>query len=381
MISGDISQDRAVPPETWEFPVENGLIVARPDVPCLFSMNQTASLIWRAYCETASPNSAADTLVETFGISRELATKDVDATVNNWANAGLLGRVESIALPQWDGQHGEPCDAMYCSIEGTAFLLLTDCPAVSAELAPRLAGIRVAACKPGVTIAVWGMADDRFVIVADEECIAIEKGVRPARAVLFQELIRRARSGRDWLALLHAGACGIGGRCVLFPASSYSGKSTLAAALMASGFALYSDDFTGIEADSLQIPAMPFAIAARRGSWDVLRPWIPDIDDSPALESYGEQVKFLPVPHADGLAAGDAVAIVFTQWAAHVEVSERTLSTADVIARLSGSGFWVRHDRASIGAFIAWLDRLPKSTLEYGELTDAIARVSALAKS
>ena len=379
MTSEKSSPDKAVPPETWEFPVEDGLVVARPDLPSLFCLNRSARIIWAAYRETGSEESTAATLAETFGIPLDLAQRDTQAAVNGWAAAGLLGQPRPAEPLHWEGTHGDPLVLAYCSLEGTAFLLLTDSPAVIAEVTPRLVNLSVAPCEPDVTIAIWSCANDRFAIVVDDTCIAVEQGAPAARAVLFQELAMRACPGRKWLALLHAGACGIDGRCVLFPASSYSGKSTLAAALMASGFDLYSDDFLGISANSLQIPPMPFAIALRRGSWDVLRPLIPHIEDSPALERASEQLRFLPIRQGNDVAAGEATAIVFTQWAADAAFSEQRLSTADVISRLSQAGFWVRHDRDSIGAFLAWLERLPKSTLRYSDLSQAIGYVTALA--
>ncbi|MBV9266961.1 MAG: PqqD family peptide modification chaperone [Acidobacteriaceae bacterium] len=369
----------AVPAQTWEFPVDDGRVVVRPDLPCLFYINSTAYLIWQAYRESGSHEYAANILVERFGISPETAAKDVTSTVDVWARAGLLGPTQSAVSPRWTGRHGEASAIAYCSIQGTTFLLLTDSPEMIAEVLPRLDGIQVGACTPDVTIAVWAAADDLFAIVVGDECVAFVRGVGEARAVLFQELVRRAGSGREWLALLHAGACGIDGRCVLFPASSYSGKSTLAAALMASGFTLYGDDFIGVEAGSLQIPAMPFAIAVRHGSWDVLRSWIPEIESYTGIARLGERLKFVPATQGHKAGAGEAVAIVFSEWVAGADISLKTLSTADVIARLNASGFWIEHDRDSIGAFLAWLERLPKFALRYGDLANAVAHVRAIA--
>ena len=264
----------------------------------------------------------------------------------------------------------------YCSIEGRTFLVLTDCPEFMAEVTPRLAGLRVEARPPDVTMGVWRTADDGMAILAGEELVSVEKGVRAARVILFQELVRRARSGREWVALVHAAAFGADGRCVLMPAASGSGKSTLAAALMASGFAIYSDDFAGIAAGNFQIPAMPFPIAIRRGAWDVLRTWIPDLDDRPGAETLTEHATFLPVSR--GAKPASAVAIAFTEWVEGSGVSVQKLSTAEAIGRFDQSGFWVAHDRDSIGAFLAWLDVLPKFALRYGDLTDAVAQVATI---
>lgn len=380
MLREDNPQPAVVPTEIWEFSVGNGFVVVRPDLPYLFCLNSTARIIWQAYRRTGSREVAADVLVDTFGIARELATDDVATTLSSWTQAGLLGQARPEAPPKWNGLKGEPLSPGYFALEGTRFEVLTDSADVIEEVTPRLAGIRVQPCTPDVRIGIWTVADDLFAIVEGDRCVAIQSGVRATRALLFQELARLARPGRDWLALLHAGACGMDGRCVLFPASSYAGKSTLAAALMANGFTLYSDDFLGLESDTLKIPAMPFATAIRLGSWDVLRPCIPDIDQYPVHEGFGEQVKFLPLPEPLGVPA-EAIAIVFSQWIAGAEISFEPLSTAEVIERLNESGFWVRPDEPSIAAFLDWLERLPKFALRYGELSDAITQVNAILKA
>jgi hypothetical protein len=364
--------------ETWEFLIENGCVVVRPDVPRLFCLNTTARVIWNAYRQTHSEFATADILAEVFAISRDLANHDVRAMLDNWSTSGLLVPSQGAQPPQWNGHHGEARAVAYCAIEGTTFLLLTDSPAFISELAPRLDGIHLKTCQPDVTIAVWACADDLFAVVVGDECVAIEQGVQAARALVLQELVARARPGREWLALLHAGACGIGNRCVLFPASSRSGKSTLVAALMANGLIPYSDDFLGVTVGTFQIPAMPFPIAVRQGSWDVLKSWLPEIEDRSPISMCGEQFKFLPVAQPPNLVAGDAVGIAFCEWAPGAALSEWRMTTADVIGRLDTSGFWVRHDRTSIGAFLAWLERIPKLVLKYGDLTDAVGRVRTL---
>ncbi len=353
-------------------------MVARPDVPFLFCLNATAKLIWQVYSETASPEAAVNALVETYGIPADVAAEDVNCTLSEWMQAGLLGVSQNAPQRQAASARGEASVIAYCSIEDTTFLLLTDSPEVTAEVLPQLDAIRIAACTPDVTIAVWSDADGYFVIEAGGESSIWAQGVGEARAVLFQELVRRAKPERQWLALLHAAACGMDGRCVLFPAASYSGKSTLAAALTANGFALYSDDFVGIEADTLRIPAMPFGIAVRRGSWDVLRPWIPEIDHHKVVERLGEPVKFLPTAPACEAVPGHAAAMVFSEWVANSAVSVRRLSTAEAIACLHVSGFWVAQNRTSIGAFLTWLERMPKFALQYGDLMSAVEQVQAI---
>ena len=79
-----------------------------------------------------------------------------------------------------------------------------------------------------------------------------------------------------------------------------------------------------------------------------------------------------------GAKPGSAVAIAFTEWVEGSGVSVQKLNTAEAIGRLDQSGFWVAHDRDSIGAFLAWLDALPKFALRYGDLTEAVSQVATI---
>ena len=327
-----------------------------------------------------SPEGAAHQLAATFGIPVELAQRDALATIRSWGETGLLGPPQGSVSPGWDGLHGEGNFSTYFSIEGTRFVLRTDSSAIMQEVLPRLNGSRIDVCEPDVTIGIWRVTDDRFVIEAGNDSYAVEEGIGATRAVLLQELVRLARPGRQWLALLHAAASAVDGRCILFPASSHSGKSTLATALMASGFAVYSDDFVGIEAPDLQIPAMPFPVAVRQGSWEVLQSWVPDLESCPIYENdSGESTKFLPLAQPKELSAGRAVALVFSQWNPGAQLTLEKLSTQDVVRRLNESGFWVRHDPASIATFLGWLERMPKLALRYGDLAEAVAEARAIA--
>lgn len=376
------SQTHLPPPvgsaDVWEFPFDDGVVVARADVPSLFCMNQTASAIWSAYRQTGKLADAAESLAQRFSIPHALAARDVAATVQSWEIEGLLGPPRTIVDSKWDGKHGKPLVVGHCAIEGTVFLIVTDSPAIAAEVAPRLAGIRAPAQTPDVTIALWSCGAGAYALISGEECVAVEEGVLAARTVLFQELVCRARAGREWLALMHAAACGRRGHCILLPASSYSGKSTLAAAWKARGATLYSDDFVGLTAGDLRIPAMPFALALRQGSWPVLQSWIPELDHCTPVELNRQLVKFLPASANNDPIAAQAAGLVFSEWSAGAELSVQELGSAEVLGRLQDSGFWVRHDRGSIAAFLSWIERLPKFAMRYGDLAEAVAAIESL---
>lgn len=91
-----ISQQPAVPVETWEFPLENGCVVVRSDIPRLFWLNTMAHVIWSAYRQTNAEPATVAILAQTFDISQELAAHDVRETLTNWNSNGLQGPSQNV---------------------------------------------------------------------------------------------------------------------------------------------------------------------------------------------------------------------------------------------------------------------------------------------
>ena len=194
-----------------------------------------------------------------------------------------------------------------------------------------------------------------FLFSATNTALHAKKGVGATRAVLLQEIVRSCR-GRDCLAVFHAGACGSNSRCVVFPAGTQSGKTTLAAVLMKMGLTFYSDDSVLLERDTLSVPVMPFALTVREGSWDVLNPRFPELQDLPILPRYGQRVRFLPPVRMKGDGqCGQVAAIVFVRFNPESATEIGPVDTLQTLLRLQESGFWVAHDQQSIRAFLAWI--------------------------
>lgn len=153
-------QELGFAPEVWEYGVDSGLVVVRAGTPSLFCLNATAALIWQAYSTSGSKERAAAALIRAFGIPPETAVSDVLSTVSDWTATGLLGKLGSASSPAWNGMQGAATVIAHCSIEGTVFVVVTDCQEVIADVAPRLEPIAVEPCTPDVTLAVWRSADD-----------------------------------------------------------------------------------------------------------------------------------------------------------------------------------------------------------------------------
>jgi hypothetical protein len=208
------------------------------------------------------------------------------------------------------------------------------------------------------------------------QLISSEENPNAIRAILLQEMVHCTEGGREWLGILHAGACGTDDRCVLLAGSSHSGKTTLSAALMGSGLKYYCDDSAAIGKHDYRVSPMPFRMMVREGSWEVLAPRFPDLVSSSVVNRDGHKVRFLsPPPGQIAPSPGLPTFLFLVSFSPGEKTSLRPLLPFEALVRLRESGFYVRQDRHDIGRFLSWLLSLPAFVLVYSDLNDAINKI------
>jgi hypothetical protein len=369
------------PADVWEFPIEDFLVLARPDVPGLYLLNPSARLIWDLV-QTGGP--VAD-LVRDFsaacGIPREVAEQDVQQTLDQWRTDLLSARQASSSNTDAPSEMPPSVVPGHFTrdyfIAGKNVRLLLQTRELAEEIAPRLESLPPAPSAPDFTFLVVEESDG-FRIFCGQRCIAKEEGVGAIRAVLLQEIVRSCR-GQECLAVFHAGACGSSSRCVVFPAGTQSGKTTLAAVLMKTGLTFYSDDSVLLERDTLSVPSMPFSLMIREGSWTILDSRFPELRLAPILSRYGQRVRFLPPEGiSQGELRGQVGAVVFVRFDREAANEITSLDTLQALLRLQQSGFWVAHDEQSIRRFLDWLQSTPCYSLSYSDVDQAASIIRGL---
>jgi hypothetical protein len=185
----------------------------------------------------------------------------------------------------------------------------------------------------------------------------------------------------DWLAILHAGACGNDTACVVMPAATASGKSTLTTALMRSGLRFFSDDSAAIDRTTLQVVALPFALMLREGSWRVLAPYVPDLSAAPILERNGDRVRFLAPSSMVQSGRVTPKCLLFVQYQQGASPNLRKLTAFESLLGLQQSGFWLPHEERTIRSFLSWVQSMPSFHLTYSSLGDAIPIVHNLLRA
>ena len=102
---------------------------------------------------------------------------------------------------------------------------------------------------------------------------AVFRGSNPVAALAFLEwfVINAVVQRNLTHIMLHAAALAFGNTGVIFPASSGSGKTTIALALIAQGFQYLSDEVAMIDAEDLTLRPLPRGLSIRENAFHLLQ--------------------------------------------------------------------------------------------------------------
>lgn len=350
----------------WEFPVDDGLVLVRPDVQGFFLLNETARLVWCEFSQGVPLAEIAAAIAAHFCISPEVARRDIEATIASWREGLLTSSPPSVLLPAGAVAGTEVCP-VDCVVNGNPIRVVLELGEVWDEIAPRLEPVRREASLPRRTFAVRRAAD-RVLVFRDGTCIGNEENSAGARAILLQAMASLSEPA----AILHAGGCG----GVLLAGHSHCGKSTLCAALMARGLPYHCDDSAVLDGE-FRVTPMPFPVMLRPGSWPLIEHRFPAFKDAPVYRRWETNVRFLTPVVANGPAPVTALVFVRHEPAAETQLAE--LSVLDSLVGLQRSGFWVEHTRETIERFLGWLAGIRRYNLGYAGLEEAEGIIVELA--
>jgi coenzyme PQQ synthesis protein D (PqqD) len=378
-----------LPVPTWDFEInavpgpsgegQQGLVVSRSDLPNLFILNHTARFIWRDLQQGGPEEFLVERFASHFGISRTQAAADVGLTLDDWSQ-GLLSPVRATQYVAPTPSIPPPSSSSFIGdyvLGPKHFRLVVHDHDFVEEIRPRLAHLSANRQPPDTTFHVF-RHEDLIWVFCGEASIGAEPDVSVARTILLQEMARLARPDTDWLAILHAAACGTDNRCIILPAATNSGKSTLTAALMHSGLHIFSDDSAAIDRQTHQVVSLPFALMLREGSWPVLAPYFPELDSTPSFYRNGDHVRFLQPPSDRPIGAVAPQCLLFVCYQPGAAAQLRPLTTFESLTGLQKSGFWVPHTRETVAQFLSWVQSLPAYELTYSQLPEAVPLVHSL---
>jgi hypothetical protein len=212
------------------------------------------------------------------------------------------------------------------------------------------------------------------------ECRTPE-GITP---MLHSETTLMAYNSAECVSAVHGGAVTRGDECIIMPASTGSGKSTLTAALLANGYGYSTDDVALLEGEPMRVRGIPTCIGLKTGSWKVLGRAFPEIERLPVhLRADGQEVRYLRPP-ASALASSQEPfrvrAIVFPSYARGADAHLKPIGAAEALTRLTQAGYDLpgRLDDEVVDRLVVWISAIPCFELGYGSLTEAITQISTV---
>jgi hypothetical protein len=320
----------------WTFPVpgSDSLVATPPDSEGLLLLNPTAAWIW----QNQNLADLADLYAAHFAIPLSQAYLDIEKVLH-------------------------PGQKIAIRIGQTTFHLYLDGKDLANEILPRLGELPTSPDPPHHTIHLR-QTPNATLLYLDGAHLATESPVTAARATLLTELTRLSQSDPTLTAILHAGAVGTTSSAAILAGPSFSGKSTLCAALLQSGLLCLGDDSACLT-PSFHVAGMPFALSLREGSW----PLFPHLD----------RPRFLPSNLNGTSPLVPATRLLFVNYdPAATAATLDAVPTFDALVALNQSGFWLQHTQPAITAFLDWLARIPRHRLTYSSLPEAISTVTAL---
>jgi len=172
-------------------------------------------------------------------------------------------------------------------------------------------------------------------------------------------------------------------RAIIMPAVPGSGKSTLCAALMASGWRLLSDEFGIIRMDDGMLLPLPRPIPLKNASIPVIKHFAPGWEMGPVFPKTRKGDVCHMKPSADSVRHSSQPAtpswVIFPRYRAGAEARLESLPASQCFARLSGNSFnYQLKAQAGFDQVARMISECEFHTFEFDDLTTAVAALDRL---
>jgi hypothetical protein len=202
--------------------------------------------------------------------------------------------------------------------------------------------------------------------------------------IIQREALLTAYEHTDCLMAVHSAAvCSSTSKCVLLPGAKGSGKSTLTAALIGSGFTYLTDELNLLMSDKRLIRPATVSLGLKRGSWPILAPTYRVLGKLPKyIQEGNREVRYLPprrglVPRQETY---PVECVIFPRYEAGATTSLEKLSPVEAIYRVTQAGYAVPGclDSDRVEDLIDWIAQLNCYALRMGDLNAAVREIKAL---
>jgi hypothetical protein len=292
---------------------DEGILFA-PTTRHLYRLNTTAAFIWCCREEGMESLTIANSLAERFGVAKELALHDTIQTLCEWEAKDLLDApIESIqhrvGVQQGLGRRVDsavPSASFRVHYEHHYRLLDLElrirypCEESARLVHPVFAHLEMHTGSGSSGLPILFEIAKRaagYAVFKDGKLIGECRDRTELAPMIQRDALVTAFDATPCLLAIHAAAVCKPRRCVLMPAAKGRGKSTLVAALLASGYTYLTDELSLLTLGSPRIRPALVSLGLKRGSWSLLAPLYPILDSLPThVQGDDIEVRYLTPP-------------------------------------------------------------------------------------
>jgi len=188
------------------------------------------------------------------------------------------------------------------------------------------------------------------------------------------------------LLMLHAAVVEREGSAMLFPAWPGHGKSTLCAALIHSGWRLFSDEFGLVRPSDGMLLPMPRLIPLKNESIGVIRQFRPEVVVGPSFHGTRKGTVAHVRPPADSILRAQEPArarwLVFPRWVAGAPLSLAPIAKSQAFLMVATNSFnYEILDETAFRLVTEMVGNCDCFSLVYSDLDEAITALGELARS
>jgi HprK-related kinase A len=184
------------------------------------------------------------------------------------------------------------------------------------------------------------------------------------------------------LVVAHAAVVERGGKTLILPARSGSGKSTLGAALVYSGWRLFSDEFALIDPVSGLLSPAPRPIALKGAAIEVIRKRHPEVVYGPeGQDTDGARFVHARPPSESVRRARERASpgwIVFPRYVAGSVTKLEPMTKARALMEVAGQSFNFNYLVNGFNCLTELVRRTDSFSLEYSSLDDVLDKLTRL---
>ena len=361
----------------------------------VLALNTAATAIWCLMEQGSGKAAIEDTLRAMFDLDPEQAATFTATALEDWTARGLLEGTMRLPAPTPDEPPVAPlprypdpapcfvCQRHYVVRQLPLTVRFTDTAQealvhpvlahLEAPLAATACVLDIITTQPGITL--YRDGTPRL------GCAGLEELAPMAKGLAWQFGL----SNGDFLLNMHAGVVAGPAGAILLPAPPGSGKSTLTAALVATGLDYFSDEVALLAEEDLAVMPFPLAMCVKDTGIDVLASRFPAIAALPMhTRMDGKRVVYMAPPAARVPGPNTrrpVVAIVFPRYVAGAPNTLRALQKPVSFARLLSQcmGVQRRLEARHVTRLVGWIRDLACYELDFSDLGAAVVTLAKIA--